>query len=946
MPWSHGMGGSKLIGVGERNSKQQPGPNVGASTEKESGDRAASGPSRGPAAAVEQAPLGETEVLTGLASSASPGPPPEPSSNELGPGVAVGRYELVERIGSGGMGSVYRAHDPHLSRDVALKVMKPGYAALRGGSDYQQRLLREAQALAQLSHPNVVAAFDVGTDQGVVFVAMELVQGESLRSWLLAKRSVPEVLRVLIAAGRGLVAAHTAGVLHRDFKPANVMVSPDGRVRVVDFGLARSTFAHSEPDELSATSGSEEASRQRGASLLEGELTESGLLMGTPGYIAPERLRGEPADAFADQYSFAVTAFVALTRGALPPAEAIRNRSLAWPREVPSRVRRVIERGLAPDAAERHPSVAAMVDSLEQASSPRRRAAAIVALALGAATIAGGLAGMQARSERAMCRVGAQPFEGVWDAERRSALHAALAATGRANAEQAFGLLSGRLDAFQTAWVAMKQESCEATHVRGEQSEKVLAVRNGCLESKLAGAGALVSAFSRPHPGAVDRAAGAMPDSLDECADTAALLGTADKLPADGAARAAIARIESQLAVERSLSLAGQWQGMRERFEALLAEARALGHERTLAFALREVSALLWVQARTAEERQKCVQYLREAIPLAARAGDDRLAARAASTLFNLLGYTLHRDQEAETILPSVEALMIRAGNRPEDRLEVSFARAIMLAERRKFPEAIALFEEMIVLSDRISGRWRQPGVMARVNIGEIFLKLENYPKALRHMQAALEATESIFGSHHPRMLMAFANLALAQSKVDGDAALATVAKMRQLAATLPSEDWRAVTIPFLEGLIREDRDDCAHAVPFYREALVLFTKTYGAGSSEEADVYARLGACLEAIGQRGAALLELERALASRRANGNAPSVIAQAAYELAQALTSPGAKPADRARAVELGQEARSLWQQDGAADKVKDVEQWLLSARATPVGLPTVRVRVAEK
>jgi tetratricopeptide (TPR) repeat protein len=937
------MGASKLISVGERESKQPSGLNDGAAAEKESGDRAVAGPSRGPAAAVEQTPLDQTEVLTGLASSASPGPWPEPVGVELEPGVAVGRYELVERIGLGGMGSVYRAHDPHLSRDVALKVLKPGYAALRGGSDYRQRLLREAQALAQLSHPNVVAAFDVGTDQGVVFVAMELVQGESLRRWLLAKRSVPEVLRVLVAAGRGLVAAHTASVLHRDFKPANVMVSPDGRVRVVDFGLARSTFANSEPDDLDATSESDEASRQRGASLLEGELTESGLLMGTPGYIAPERLRGDPADALADQYSFAVTAFVALTRGALPPADAVRTRSLAWPREVPTRVRRIIERGLAPNAAERHPSVAAMVDALEQASSPRRRAGAIIALVLGAASIAGGAAWMQARSERAMCRVDARPFERVWDPERRAALHAALAATGRANAEEAFGLLSGRLDAFQAAWLAMKQESCEATHVRGEQSEKVLALRNGCLESKLAGTGALVGAFGRPDANAVDRAAGAMPDSLDECADTAALLGTAEKLPADGAARAAIVRIESQLAVERSLSLAGQWQGMRERFEALLAEARALGHERTIALVLREASGILWVQARSAEERQQYVQYLREALPLAARAGDDRLAARAASLLFNLLGYVLHRDQEAEAMLPSVEALVIRAGDRPEDRLEISFARARMLAHRRKFPEAIALFEQMIVLSDRISGRWRTPGAMARADIGEIYLDLENYPEAMRHMQAALDAIEGIFGGHHPRMLIARANLALAQSKVDGDAALATVAKMRELAAMLPPEEWRAITIPFLEGQIREDRDDCAHAMPFYREALVLFTKRYGAGSAEEADVQARLGACLEALGQRGAALLELERALATRRTNGDAPSVIAQAAYELAQTLASPGAKPADRARAVDLAQEARSLWQQDGATDKVKDVEQWLVAAGAS-VGLPTVRV--AEK
>jgi len=780
----------------------------------------------------------------------------------------------------------------------------------------------------------------------VVFVAMEHVPGESLRSWLLAKRSVPEVLRVLIAAGRGLVAAHTAGVLHRDLKPANVMVSPDGRVRVVDFGLARSALTDGDSDELVATAEAQEIlARGRGSSLLEGELTESGLLLGTPGYIAPERLRGEPANALTDQYSFAVTAYVALTRGALPPADAARSRSRAWPREVPSRVRRVIGRGLAPNASERHPSVAAMVDALEQASSPRRRTGAILALAFGAAAIVGGAAWMEARSARVTCQVGAEPFEHVWDAERRAALRSALAATGRANAEEAFGRLSGRLDAFEAAWLAMKKESCEATLVRGEQSERVLALRNGCLERKLTGAGALVTAFSHPDLAAVDRAAGAMPDSVDECADTAALLGTAEKLPADDEARATIARIESQLAVERSVMAAGQWQGIRERLEALLAEARSLGHERTIALALREVSAILSVQASSAEERLKYDDYLREAIPLAARAGDDRLAARAASTLFNNLGYVWHHIEEAEAMLPTVQALMIRAGDRPEDRLEVWFAQARMLTQRGKFPEAIALFEQIVALGESGSDLWRLPGALARSEIGEIFLQLENYPEAVRRTQAALEAIENIYGGHHPRMLIARANLAMAQSKVDGDAALATVAKMRELAATLPPNEWRVITIPFLEGQIREDRDDCAHALPFYREALPLFTKRYGAGSSTEADVRARLGACLAALGQREAALLELESTLATRRTIGDAPNMIAQAAYELAQALVSPGAQPADRARAVELGQEARTLWQRDGIADKVKDVDQWLVAAGARSDRRPTAR-KLAKK
>jgi tetratricopeptide (TPR) repeat protein len=291
-------------------------------------------------------------------------------------------------------------------------------------------------------------------------------------------------------------------------------------------------------------------------------------------------------------------------------------------------------------------------------------------------------------------------------------------------------------------------------------------------------------------------------------------------------------------------------------------------------------------------------------------------------------------------MLPSVQALVIRAGSRPEDLLEVWFAQARILAQRARFSEAIELYEKIVALGDSGSALWRLPGAIARSELGEIFLQLEDYPEAMRRMQGALQVVQSIFGDHHPRVLMARANLALAESKVDSDAAFATVAEMRALAATLPADEWRVITIPFLEGQIREDRGDCAHALPFYREALALFSARYGPLSHEAADVWARLGAFLAALGQRGAALLELERALTTRRTIGDAPNVVARAAYELARTLASPGATPADHARALELAEEARSLWQQDGVSGKVKDVEQWLGAAQPTSAQLPPAR------
>ncbi len=168
------------------------------------------------------------------------GPRPGPSAEALGRGVAVGRYVVLDRIGAGGMGVVYAAYDPELDRRVALKLLRPDRF---GGDAGRLRLLREAQALARLTHPNVVAVYDVGTFGDRVFVAMELVEGETLRQWLRAEPRSPrpwrEVLERFLPAGRGLAAAHAAGLVHRDFKPENVLLGRDGRARVVDFGLAK-----------------------------------------------------------------------------------------------------------------------------------------------------------------------------------------------------------------------------------------------------------------------------------------------------------------------------------------------------------------------------------------------------------------------------------------------------------------------------------------------------------------------------------------------------------------------------------------------------------------------------------------------------------------------------------------------------------------------------------
>jgi eukaryotic-like serine/threonine-protein kinase len=277
------------------------------------------------------------------------------------PGDTLGRYEIRGCAGIGGMGMVYEAHDPELDRRVALKLLRPHRRA-----EGQRRLLREARSLAKLSHPNVVSVFDVGTDEGSVFIAMEFIDGPTLREWLAEAPSAGEIFEVFAEAGRGLAAAHDRGLVHRDFKPDNVLVGEDGRVVVTDFGLARHRFS-SESDDV----------------------TREGAIVGTPAYMAPEVRSGGDIDARSDQFSFAVALYQALhghlPRVDLPLMQGARTDKLPW------RVRRLVRRALAGEPSKRFPTMHGLVAELERCGAPRRgRTALAVAAAavLLAATLA------------------------------------------------------------------------------------------------------------------------------------------------------------------------------------------------------------------------------------------------------------------------------------------------------------------------------------------------------------------------------------------------------------------------------------------------------------------------------------------------------------------------------------------------------------------------------
>jgi tRNA A-37 threonylcarbamoyl transferase component Bud32 len=345
----------------------------------------ASGPSRPP-----------SEEDTLLAGESIPVVRDEPVELDGGEPESIGRYEVLRRIGEGGMGLIFEARDPELDRKVAIKLVRP--ALHERSDDARARLLREAQTLAKITHPNVIHVYEVGTFGEQVYVAMEFVDGLTLRDWQWKEHvSWRAILDAYVAAGRGLAAAHARGMVHRDFKPDNVLITADAKVRVIDFGLARGGGVGPDPDDLADTARDVDLVAAETVDIAQPmtRLTKTGAILGTPAYMAPEQHHGCPADGRTDQFSFCVALYEALYgmrpfAGKTYPA-LVRNvldgRVEEEPRfvEVPPWIRRALLRGLSVEPGDRFATMDALIDELRADPRTRTRRRGLVAgvLALG-----------------------------------------------------------------------------------------------------------------------------------------------------------------------------------------------------------------------------------------------------------------------------------------------------------------------------------------------------------------------------------------------------------------------------------------------------------------------------------------------------------------------------------------------------------------------------------
>ncbi len=646
------------------------------------------------------------------------GPSPQPP---LVAGQIVAEvYEIVRRVGAGGMGIVYLARDLRLARNVALKLHRTD-----ASSRSVERLVREAQAIAQLTHPNIVTVYQVAIHEGQPFVAMEFVDGGTARTWLAAKpRTSREIVALYLAAGRGLEAAHRAHLVHRDFKPDNVLVGDDGRVRVADFGLVQS------PDWSIVDSGDESPDSET--------LTKSGAVMGTPAYMAPEQRRGDLVDAAADQFAFAVALWEALT-GARPFASSDDVTIAAPKKPIARHVELALRKALAQDADARWPTMAPLLEELARDPNARRRRVAWIA---GGVVVAGAvvvpLALMRAQTAPEPCGDSESAMESAWNRDRRATLDAGLGAPLGAT-------VTSNLDRYASGWVSAHRHACRDTRVTQSQTEDMLERRMQCLFAARAAVDATVSVLSTLTPEVKRNALDAVArlPLLERCSDIDALTRE-DPLPTDPVVRRHLEEAERLHANVHAAELDPNRIDRMQSADAALASARAVGWKPLLSRALVTHAQQLALASKTKE----AIAELREAAGLALAADAFDVAVNAYADLATFLAERAQLDG-AEMALMTARSLDDRSG--PPASHRVLIAGLTVAREAGRYDEGIALGRQLVAAVDEHPGLRTNP-MSSRSDLAGVLATAGRFEEALVLVDEALAWGVANLGSDHAEL--------------------------------------------------------------------------------------------------------------------------------------------------------------------------------------------------
>ncbi|MEM6295469.1 MAG: serine/threonine-protein kinase [Myxococcota bacterium] len=816
---------------------------------------------------------------------------------ELSVGTVVGRHVIVQKIGAGAMGVVYAAFDPALERRIALKLLPVEQKESTDAVAQRSLLMREAQAMARLNHPNVVMIHDVGEVDDDVFIAMEFVDGTTLSSWLAADgRSQSEIIAALWDAGRGLSAAHQAGIVHRDFKPDNVLVAKDGRVLVTDFGIAR-LHADAMP--------SSEASGQHPLGPVTGVTHARGHHVGTPAYMSPEQHMGEIADARSDQFSFCVALWEALfgerpfegaTRAALAVAVTA-GEPKAPPAgvDVSSVMLKALLRGLKRNPAERFDSMEAL---LGEANPPARRGGRWVFPAAGIALAAAGVGwGAWAQTEPEPCTGAADAIASTWNTDRAAEITRRWAAQGGFG-EDVGKRIARSLERYAAGWTEAYTEACVATQVRQERSATMLDASMACLAGRQAALGAAVELLEAPDEKVLRRGFDIVEGlpSVDLCVDVRALEGV-EPPPSEGEVCKAVEASRRAYEQAGALIRAGKYHEANEAAQMAVSTAETSGHAPTLARAKSRLSNARLVIGEAEASRAVLLEahFLSAAHTDAAteaqtagelmRAASERsdfdealLWYRHADAALNSIGRSADEDPRLTQLLGMMhfklgdfeasQTAYSRALELEPNPVSTGMANAYndlaMLNENEgHYEKALEYHQKALEIRAELGGPRHPDVAWSHSNIGNTLHNQGKFEEARRHFELAIDIESEAIGLDSLTLAKPLNNLGAALGALGRqDEALEVLTRaLRIREQHLEPEDPQIASSYKELGSVAQDQGNTELARTYYDKALAILTDAYGPKHFLVGEMYYRLAALDRRTGDAEGALRRYEQA-------------------------------------------------------------------------------------
>ena len=856
---------------------------------------------------------------------AAPSLPRPPSSAQpdlvesLSQAGMLGRYRLVAKLGDGGMGVVFSAYDPKLARNVAIKVMRS-----HGRASAQRRFIREAQAMARLSHPNVVQIYEIGEVGALTFIVMELVDGQTLSAWLRERpRPLQRVLEVFDAAGRGLAAAHDAGLVHRDFKPDNVMLRGDGRVLVMDFGLARR--------EGSAEPNTADVARLGPLAI---DLTSAGAVLGTPAYMAPEQFLGQATDARTDQFSFCVALWEAVHRQRpfvggdydTLSSSVITGRFHELTPESPAWLRRTLRRGLAVDPEQRWPTMTSLLAALRRGPRRRRRYGRIAAAVIGLATLAvGATLGLQTRARSVAveaCTSEGHGLDDEWNDGVRDELALAIGNLDDEATRASWQRLRATLDDYADEWARLREDSCTAADVDGALEPHARARVFECLDERRAAFSTLVEAWRERERwdtqtlAAATQAAAGLPD-LRSCT-SATWLTAAIEPPSDPTRHLLVRRQRLELERAKALALAGDHHQSLSRSEAVLAAATELDWRPLMAAARLQIGEAQDDLGRYNES----VDSVRAAYLDATEAGDDYLALRAATVLAPLLATELS-DHEAGLYWAEIGKRLIARGSLEGTLEEAQLLNGlgIVLSHAGETEAALAAHERALAIHVEVLGPDHYALGTGHNNMGSTYMRKGDPEAALEHYRRAQTIWAENLGPANSEHGLAWNNVATVQLRLgQNEEALASYQKCRAAwAISLGDEHpWIAKSIAGV-GKAHEQRGELDLALAAYEDSLAMWERLVGPDDAGVAHPLMGIARVHGLRGEHELARTALERIVQVREDGSASPIQIAESQLLLAKTLDTLG----ERRRASKLASKAAAVFRDQARNDSLAEAE-----------------------